>query len=99
MEYMASASVAGSKHGTKLLSFYSLYAFLCYIRNHSSGSSQNYEKHMGFCAASCMVQYRFRRDVYPNFFVWFSESENLDCQSDTDNSDYACIACFSSEKI
>jgi len=54
---------------------------------------------MGFCAASCMVKYGFRRDVYPNFFVWFSESENLDCQSDTDNSDYACIACFSSEKI
>ena len=98
MEYMASASVAGSKHGTKLLSFYSLYAFLRYIRNHLSGSSQNYEKHMGFCAASCMVQYRFRRDVYINFLVRLSESENLDCQSDTDSSDYACIACFFLEK-
>ena len=99
MEYMASASVAGSKHGTKLLSFYSLYAFLCYIRNHSSGSSQNYEKHMGFCAASCMVQYGFRRDVYLNLLVRVSESENLDCEYGADSGDNAYIGCLSSEKV
>lgn len=94
MEYIAPASVAGSKHGTKLLSFCSVYAFLRYIRNYLSGSSQNYEKHMGFCTASCMVQYGFRRDVYLNFLVRFPKSENLDCRSGSNSGDYACIACF-----
>lgn len=98
MEYMAPAIVAGSKHGTKLLSVCCVYAFLRYIRNYLSGSSQNYEKHMGFCAASCMVQYCFRRDVYPNFLVRFPKSENLDCQSGSNSGDYAYIACFFSEK-
>ena len=98
MEYMAPASVAGSKHGTKLLSFRSLYTFLCHIRNHISGCAQNYEKHMGICTASCMVQYGFRRDVYLNFLVRFPKSENLDCQSGSNSGDYACIARFFGEK-
>ena len=99
MEYIAPASVAGSKHGTKLLSFCSVYAFLRYIRNYLSGSSQNYEKHMGFCTASCMVQYGFRRDVYLNFLVRVSEYKDLDSKSVTDSGDYVYIGCILSERV
>ena len=99
MEYMAPALVAGSKHGTEFLSFCGLYTFLCHIRNYVSSCAQNYEKHMGFCAASCMVQYGFRRDVYLNFLVRVSESENLDCECGADSGDNAYIGCLSSEKV
>lgn len=99
MEYMASASVAGSKHSTKRLSFYSIYTFLCYIRNHLSSSAQNYEKYMGFCTASCMVQYCFRRDVYLNFLVRVSEYKDLDSKSVTDSGDYVYIGCILSERV
>ena len=99
MEYMASASVAGSKHGTEFLSFCGLYTYLCHIRNYLSGCAQNYEKHMGFCAASCMVQYCFRRDVYLNFLVRVSEYKDLDSKSVTDSGDYVYIGCILSERV
>lgn len=98
MEYMAPALVAGSKHGTELLSFCGLYALLCHLRNHLSSCAQNYEKHMGFYVASCMVQYGFRRDVYLNFLVQFSWPENLDRESGADSDDNAYIGCLYSEK-